>query len=235
MHCLRRLARCASLALLPVLLSACGGDAQSSTTAGRLSLGEPTAAFPQDFGTIQTVREMPDGRVLVADPLGNALYIVDLDAGTRGVIGMEGEGPGEYQQPDAVWALPGGSSLLIDLGNGRTSTLGPDLTFGETSPLAMGEPRPGSTLVLALPQGMDDRGRIYTRAMGGGFGGELPDSAAILRVDRQSLAVDTVGRLQAAGSDTDDFGRREQPQREHREHPALARGRVGASLRTDPS
>jgi hypothetical protein len=169
-----------------------GRDASAAGSALAGGLGEPTAAFPEDFGTIQTVRELPDGTLLVADPLGNALYHVDMDEGTRAVIGVEGEGPGEYRQPDAVWALPGGSSLLIDLGNGRTATLGPELDFGPTSPIAMGEPRPGSTLVLALPQGIDAQGRVYTRAMGGGFGGELPDSGAILRVDRETRSVDTV-------------------------------------------
>lgn len=192
---LRHSARPTIYGLFPLVLAACGGDADTAAMGSGASLGEPTAVFPEDFGTIQTVREMSDGRVLVADPLGNALYLVDMDAGTRTVLGREGAGPGEYRQPDAVWALPGGSSLLIDLGNGRTTTLGPDLTFGETSPLTMGEFRPGSTMVLALPQGMDDRGRIYTRALGGGFGGEPPDSAAILRVDRETAAVDTIGNF----------------------------------------
>ncbi|HBE00703.1 MAG TPA: hypothetical protein DC060_21240, partial [Gemmatimonadetes bacterium] len=91
------------------------------------TLGAPTAVFPEDFGTIGSVRELPDGRVLVADPLSNALYALDMDAGTRVVIGREGEGPEEYQQPDGVWALPGGSTLLVDLGNGRLTTLDADL------------------------------------------------------------------------------------------------------------
>ena len=214
-------ARAARL-VLPVLMisplfGACGADAGTSDAAtsggavvdGRAggSLGEPTAAFPEDFGTIQTVRELPDRRVLVADPLANALWVVDLDAGTRTQIGTEGEGPGEYRQPDAVWPLPGGETLLVDLGNGRTQTLTADLEFSATSPIAMGEPRPGSTLVLALPQGVDGQGRLYTRAMGGGMGGPLPDSAAILRVDRATAAVDTVGsfklqdRIQSTSGD----------------------------------
>lgn len=180
----------------PLGFAACGYGEEADAAAGASSgFGEPTAVFAEDFGTIQTVRELADGRVLVADPLGNALYVVDLDAGTRTVIGQEGQGPGEYQQPDAVWPLPGGESLMVDLGNGRTTTLGSDLEFGETGPIALGEPRPGSTLVLALPQGMDGVGRVYTRAMGGGFGGPPPDSAAILRIDRETMDVDTVANF----------------------------------------
>ncbi len=133
--------------------------------------GQPTAVFPEDFGAIQTVRELPDGRVLVADPLSKALYAVDMAAGTRTVIGREGEGPEEYRQPDAVWPLPGDSTLLVDLGNGRLVALGPDLKFGPTMPITVGEFQPGRPLVLAIPQGVDGAGKIYARMMGGGMGG----------------------------------------------------------------
>jgi hypothetical protein len=99
-------------------------------------LGRPQARLSDDFGSIQTVRELPDGRVLVADPLGKALYAVDLDRGTRTVVGGEGQGPQEYGQPDAVWALPGDSTLLVDLGNARLVVMGPDLAFGRTRPIS---------------------------------------------------------------------------------------------------
>lgn len=160
-------------------------------------LGPPTATLSQDFGTIQTVRELPDGRVLVADPLGKELYVVDLDAGTRTVVGSQGQGPEEYLQPDAVWPLPGDSTLLVDLGNGRLVALAPDLSFGPTLPIALSDPGMGGPLVLALPQGVDGEGRIYIRALGG-MGAGLPDSAAVLRVDRSTRAADTVATFKLA-------------------------------------
>ncbi len=166
--------------------------AAAPAAAAQTPLGRPSAKFPEDFGSVQTVRELRDGRLLVADPLGKELYLVDLAAGTRTVVGSQGQGPNEYLQPDAVWALPGDSTLLVDLGNGRVVALGPDLAFGPTLPIALSEPGPGRTLVLALPQGVDGQGRIYTRALGGGMGGPLPDSAAVLRVDRRTRAADTV-------------------------------------------
>lgn len=151
----------------------------------QVRLGPPAAIFPEDFGAIQTVRELPDGMVLVADPLSKALYAVDMDRGTRIVIGREGEGPEEYRQPDAVWPLPGDSTLLVDLGNGRLVALGPDLTFGPTMPISVGDFRPGQPLILAIPQGVDQAGNLYVRVMGGGMGGSpLPDSADILRIPR---------------------------------------------------
>ena len=187
------------MAILPVArrlitagLASLVGLVAPSAASAQTPLGQPNSVFPEDFGTIQTVRELADGRVLVADPLGKALYAFDLDAGSRVVVGSEGQGPREYLQPDAVWALPGDSTLLVDLGNARLVVLGPDLSFGPTMPIAIGEPRPGSTLVLAIPQGVDREGAIYSRAMGG-MGGALPDSAAILRIDRSTRAADPVG------------------------------------------
>ncbi|MGD2045714.1 MAG: hypothetical protein PVH96_05795 [Gemmatimonadota bacterium] len=178
--------------LSALALAGCGGAVEEAVSDSVTRLGQPTAAFAEDFGMIQTVREMPDGQVLVADPLGRALYLVDMDAGTRTQIGAEGEGPGEYLQPDAVWPLPGDSTLLVDLGNGRLVTLGPDLEFGPTMPLAAGEPGSPDGLILSMPQGVDGQGRIYVRGTAG-FGREDRDSSAIVRLDRSTRAIDSVG------------------------------------------
>lgn len=170
----------------------------ASATA-QVVLDTPDDRFPEDFGSIQTVRELPDGRVLVADPLGRALYALDMEVGTRTVVGRQGQGPDEYMQPDAVWPLPADSTLLVDLGNGRLVALGPELAFGATMPIALGDPRPGagSPFTLALPQGIDGGGRIYARALGvgGGPGGSLPDSGAVLRIDRSTRAADTAATV----------------------------------------
>jgi hypothetical protein len=172
------------------------GFAPAPPLQAQLRLDQPNAAFPEDFGAIQTVRELPNGQVLVADPLGKALYLVDMDAGTRTVIGREGQGPEEYRQPDAVWPLPGDSTLLVDLGNGRLVALGPDLGFGPTWPITVGEPQMGRQLVFAIPQGIDGQGRVYARAMAGSLGsGEYPDSADILRIDREARTADPVAKF----------------------------------------
>ena len=162
----------------------------------QIRLTDPVAVFPQDFGTIQTVRELPDGQLLVADPLGLGLYRVNMDTGQMETIGREGQGPDEYRQPDAVWPLPGDSTLLVDLGNGRTVALGPDLSFGPTWPIHRGDFQPGQPLVLALPQGVDGEGNLYARQMGGGLGGgAYPDSASIMRIDRDSGSAETAARF----------------------------------------
>ena len=168
-----------------------------------VTLGDAEAVYEESFSVVSTVREMPDGRVLVADALGQVLVRLDLDAGTADTLGRVGEGPEEYRQPDAVWPLPGGKTLLVDLGNGRLTELSPELEFGDTRPYALGELGPGRELVLAIPQAVDDRGRLYFRSFGRMGGGELAsDSAYILRLDLESEVVDSVGRIKLAGTTT---------------------------------
>ena len=168
-----------------------------------VTLGEAEAVYEESFSVVSTVRELPDGRVLVADALGQVLVRLDLDAGTADTLGRVGEGPEEYRQPDAVWPLPGGRTLLVDLGNGRLTELSPELEFGDTRPYAVGDLGPGRELVLAIPQAVDDRGRLYFRSFGRMGGGELAsDSAYILRLDLESEVVDSVGRFKLPGTTT---------------------------------
>jgi len=153
-------------------------------------LGPPNAVFPEDFGFVHAVRELSGGHVLVPDPLGEALYRVDMDTGVRTVIGRLGEGPEEYRQPDAVWPLPGDSTLFVDLGNGRLVRLGPDLEFGQTYPIA--RPQYDGGFVMALPAGVDRGGNVYAA----GLGSYPPDPegrGTILRIDPARGSVDTVG------------------------------------------
>jgi len=168
----------------------------ASSVSAQTPIGRPTARLREDFGSIQTVRELANGQVLVADPLSKALYRVDFQAGTRDVVGSEGQGPQEYRQPDAVWPLRGDSTLLVDLGNARLVALGPELHFGPTLPLAQGDFQPGQPLVLRIPQGTDRDGGLFFRSMGGGMGaGALPDSAEILRLARDGGPPRQVARF----------------------------------------
>jgi len=175
-----------------VAFGACedGGGADRHLVVVRLT--EAEAAYAESFAVVRTVRELDDGRVLVADPLGHVVVRLDLDAGTADTVGSVGEGPAEYRQPDAVWPLPGGRTLLVDLGNGRLTVLEPELEFGETRPYAMGDVTQGE-LVMALPHAVDGRGRLYFRDLSGMGSGA--DSAEVLRLDLDSEALDPVGRV----------------------------------------
>jgi hypothetical protein len=156
-------------------------------------LEQPDATFPEGFALVQRVRELSDGRVMVADPLGQILVLADMTAGTADTLGGVGQGPAEYRQPDVVFALAGDSTLLLDLGNARLTVVGPDGGFGETLPVAQGDPMTG--LLIVLPRGVDVRGGVYFRPMGGRPGAGVPDSAAIVRLDRGSGGLDTIARV----------------------------------------
>jgi len=154
------------------------------------NLTEPQATYPDGFGLVNGLVELAGGRVMIADPLGQALVVADMMAGTADTVGAVGRGPEEYNQPDGLFPLPGGSILLVDLGNARLTVLEPDGSFGETMPITQGDPVTGSLEIL-LPRGTDSQGRLYFRPMGGRMR-QLPDSAAVARYDRATGAVDTV-------------------------------------------
>ena len=172
-----------------LIVQGSGGPGAEADAVEVVALAEAEAVYGEPFSVVSTVRELPGGRVLVADPLGQVVVRLDLDAGTADTIGGVGEGPNEYRQPDAVWPLPGGRTLLVDLGNGRLTELGPDLEFGETRPYSLGDMSMGQ-IVIALPQAVDGQGRLYFRGLGG-MGGMRSDSAQVLRLDLETGMIDT--------------------------------------------
>jgi hypothetical protein len=165
--------------------SAAGGDI--------LATLELERSFPTPFSYLSGLRELPDGRLLVADPLAQVVLRVDLTTGLADTLGRAGGGPQEYRQPDEVFPLPGDSTLLVDLGNGQLSIIGPDGTFFAGMPIA--RPSESGRLEVMLPRFVDQEGRIYFSG-GGGAGPEGPaDSLAVARYDRSTGAYDTVATV----------------------------------------
>jgi hypothetical protein len=152
---------------------------------------ELTGSFPESFGYLSNVRELADGRVMVADPLGQVLLLADLRAGTADTLGRVGGGPEEYRQPDAVFALPGDSTLLVDLGNARLTVLDPAFAFGQTYSATQGG---GQAMVLVLPRFVDGQGSPYFLQQSFGRGG-MPDSATVMRFDRSSGESSAIARV----------------------------------------
>ena len=161
----------------------------SSQSTGTLSLDR---RFPEAFGRIGPLRELSDGRVMVADPLGQLLVILDLESGLADTIGQTGGGPQEYGQPDAVFPLMGDTTLLVDLGNARLITVSPVGDFGHTIP--MGQQTESGSLIVALPQGVDRMGRLYFRSELQPMGA-FPDSTPLLRFNPANATLDTLALL----------------------------------------
>jgi hypothetical protein len=87
------------------------------------------ATFAGTFEQLRSVRELPDGRVLVTDggSLPNrAVFLLGPDGRLRKQLGRHGEGPGEYRSPATLFALGGSETLLIDGQTGRWHQLHDD-------------------------------------------------------------------------------------------------------------
>jgi hypothetical protein len=160
------------------------------------------ATFEEPFDQVVALRELPGGRVLVTDVGAKALYLADFKSGRQITIGRNGQGPGEYQFPGELLALPGDTTLLTDRVGRRFLVVLPDGKLGATIPY------PEKIGGFPEPRGADRQGRIYFQGSpfrggpgGGGVDTEaVPDSTAILRWDRARNTVDTVGRVKLPAS-----------------------------------
>lgn len=152
----------------------------------------PELQLSTALGYVSAVRGLPDGVVLAADPTAPALLRIDLEAGTVDTLGREGDGPGEYRQPDRVYPLPGDSTLLVDIGRSRMVAVGPDGAIGDGASLV--SRGSGRYPFVIHPRFVDEHGRVYYQA-NVDREGRAPDSAAVVRFDRGTQEHDTVARL----------------------------------------
>jgi len=113
-----------------------------------------TAALSEPFSRIRAIRELSDGRLLVADQMENALYMVDFGRQSRVQVGRNGPGPEEYDQPTGLLAIGGDSTILINLRNNRLDWLDPAGRIVATKPLFLGEG-------WSIPNRADRAGRLY--------------------------------------------------------------------------
>ena len=162
--------------------------------APQVSFGTATATFEDGLGSMRGVRELEDGRVLIADGFGAAV-IVWMPGSGADTLTNTGQGPEEYRTPDGLFPLPDGGTLLVDLGNARLTRIEADLSFGETWPIAHGAPNTGMTMMI--PVGTDRDGGIYFQRRLDGMTG-TSDSAAVARFDPASGEISEAGRVRLA-------------------------------------
>lgn len=82
---------------------------------------QPTIALPpatgelrDTFSLIISVRELPDGRVLIADRKERRLVVASWSDGQTRLLGRVGRGPGEYRSLRQLLPLGSDSTLLVD-------------------------------------------------------------------------------------------------------------------------
>ncbi len=180
--------------MIPLIfaVSGCsGGDGGNASDSGVIASLQLEAAYPEPFSYLNGVRELPDGRLLAADPLSQVLLRLDMDAGTADTLGGVGGGPGEYEQPDQVFPLPGDSTLLVDIGRTYLTIIGPDGRFHDGMSMAL-PADDGSPMAIVMPEAVDASGRIYFRGMAG-LGRRGPaDSIGVARYERSTNTSEVV-------------------------------------------
>lgn len=81
------------------------------------------------FGRIRGAVRLSDGRIAVADAGAPDLRIFDAEGRHVRTLGREGEGPGEFQGPSLLGALPGDTLVVVDGQLRRISLFHPDAGF----------------------------------------------------------------------------------------------------------
>src|SRR5512134_3432026 len=98
---------------LVLLLSGCAATLAAQTVP-TTTLAKPDATFAEPFSSVAGLRELRNGRVIVADRLERTVSSIDLATGDITPIGREGQGPGEYGMPGPLFPFGGDSTLMVD-------------------------------------------------------------------------------------------------------------------------
>ena len=166
-----------------------------------LTLARPDAEYAEPYTMIGGVRELRDGRVVVADRVEKVVHLVDLASGTARRVGAEGGGPNEYRMPMSALAMPGDSTLIFDAGNMRYLVVSPSgavvRSFNPAEAM-------GGTMGALNARGVDGEGNLYFldrgfrgpregQTLNGTF--ETPDSGTVVRYDLRTGKATPVGRI----------------------------------------
>ena len=101
------------------------------------SIGVLDGAPEYQFGNLRAIAVGADERIYVLDGHGPVIRMYAPDGSYLQDVGREGEGPGEYKQPDSgLVFLPDGRLALRDPGNGRISLYGADGEYLDSWPVA---------------------------------------------------------------------------------------------------
>jgi hypothetical protein len=161
----------------------CGRDAPDTFGNRSIATLQLEATYPHPFSYLSGVRELRNGKIMAADPVSQVLLRLDLDTGTADTLGRQGTGPDEYKGPDQVFSLPGDSTLLIDLGNGRLTVIDPNGLFLYSTPMTTGMGKSWGRTIQ--PRFVDGAGNLYD---GGYYSPEAPqDTFSLRRIDRATL------------------------------------------------
>jgi hypothetical protein len=91
------------------------------------NLPAPEAEYEEPFSqlSVGSIRELRDGRIIVADPRDKLVSLIDMRRGSATKIGREGSGPQEFGLPLRLFPAPGDTTILFDPLNSRYLVIGP--------------------------------------------------------------------------------------------------------------
>jgi hypothetical protein len=151
--------------------------------------GPPITSPAEQFAAIAGLRELADGRVLVADETEGRLVLLSRGGAAAG-LGRRGAGPGELRSAGRVLPRPGGGAYVVDFAQRRLLPVAPDARL--ENPIAI----PQSIMLTAT----NARGFLYGEAFRARDGGAIPDSMWIVRWDPSLKRIDTLMAYDAAVS-----------------------------------
>lgn len=194
-----------SIALRPLALLAALPAALLAQQQPR-ALPPANATFDEPFSQVAGLRELANGKVLVADGRDKIVTLVDFASGEQVKVGREGSGPGEFGLPARLFAAPGDTTLLFDPLNSRYLVIGPDAKPKSTFMVETAAPAGpaggggGPRFVgMSMARTGDARGRLYAEgapiSMGPDGRPVTADSTVITRYDRGTRKLDTLAWL----------------------------------------
>jgi hypothetical protein len=189
------------------------------------ALPAPDATYDEPFSAVSGLRELSNGRVVVADARDKVVQLIDLAAQSATKIGREGSGPGEYGLPLRLFGAQRDTSMLYDPLNQRYVTIAPDgKPVGEFRTEVAPPPRPAGdapvtrqagapqggpaafSLNIGIPAAVDARGRLYFESAGFSRGADgapvSADSAVITRFDRATKKLDSLAWVKLPKANT---------------------------------
>jgi hypothetical protein len=177
------------------------GEALALSSAPTLVIGEEGGPN-YEFSRIRGAARLDDGRIVVADASSLTLRFFDASGRYLKSAGGKGGGPGEFEQLDAFWRLPGDTLVAGSLMRGDLSYFTGDgkylqrLTRTPPPTAPGGRSAPGWPITLAPLDGIGLRvsGMMPMRGPSSADKGSV-DSLPVTIVDPRSVEIRRIGTL----------------------------------------
>jgi len=168
-------------------------------------INAPDGASKQVLGNVAAVRPLPDGRLLVNDIQNRQLLMLDRSLANISVVADSTSGGANSYgiRPGGLIAYLGDSTLFVDPAGLSMFVIDPAGKIARVASVPRSQDAPAFSNAQGTPS-LDAKGRIVYRGGFGRFGGpagggrggvftppEIPDSAALVRVDLATRKLDT--------------------------------------------